>query len=176
MNDYHPSGVLGGLPHSRPHRRSPKRAIPGAAGPKTGEEPRNAPAEVDTAPVAEAKPHSASSRMARAGSAAKSRPRSAPKARASASAQPRPNRSEGGARTAEPGRSSAQSPRFSAQSPRPSAQSRQPGAPPTTRAPEPPDRPSAVATAAQAAAELAEIGLTMSARALRGALSRLPRP
>jgi translation initiation factor IF-2 len=33
-----------------------------------------------------------------------------------------------------------------------------------------------LATAMQAAAELAEIGLTASARALRGALSRLPRP
>jgi hypothetical protein len=31
-------------------------------------------------------------------------------------------------------------------------------------------------TAVQAAAELAEIGLKASARALRGALSRLPRP
>jgi hypothetical protein len=33
-----------------------------------------------------------------------------------------------------------------------------------------------VGTAVQAAAELAEIGLSMSARALRRALSRLPRP
>jgi hypothetical protein len=33
-----------------------------------------------------------------------------------------------------------------------------------------------VGTAVQAAAELAEIGLSVSARALRGALSRLPRP
>ncbi len=31
-------------------------------------------------------------------------------------------------------------------------------------------------TAVQATAELAEIGLSLSARALRGALSRLPRP
>jgi hypothetical protein len=31
-------------------------------------------------------------------------------------------------------------------------------------------------TAVQAAAELAEIGLSASARALRGAISRLPRP
>jgi hypothetical protein len=31
-------------------------------------------------------------------------------------------------------------------------------------------------TAVQAAAELAEIGLSVSARALRNALSRLPRP
>jgi hypothetical protein len=31
-------------------------------------------------------------------------------------------------------------------------------------------------TAVQAAAELAEIGLSASARALRGAIARLPRP
>jgi hypothetical protein len=31
-------------------------------------------------------------------------------------------------------------------------------------------------TAVQAAAELAEIGLSVSARAIRGAVSRLPRP
>jgi hypothetical protein len=35
---------------------------------------------------------------------------------------------------------------------------------------------SVLGTAVQAAAELAEIGLSVSARALRGALSRLPRP
>ncbi|MGI9183477.1 MAG: hypothetical protein ACR2GZ_00710 [Solirubrobacteraceae bacterium] len=45
------------------------------------------------------------------------------------------------------------------------------------RKPPPPD-PAAgpLGTAVQAAAELAEIGMMASARALRGALSRLPRP
>jgi hypothetical protein len=33
-----------------------------------------------------------------------------------------------------------------------------------------------IGTAVQAAAELAEIGLSMSARAIRRAVSRLPRP
>jgi hypothetical protein len=33
-----------------------------------------------------------------------------------------------------------------------------------------------VSTAVQAAAELAEIGMTVSARALRNAVSRLPKP
>ncbi len=40
----------------------------------------------------------------------------------------------------------------------------------------PRERPDLVATAVQAAAELAEIGLTVGARALRAAVSRLPRP
>jgi hypothetical protein len=43
-------------------------------------------------------------------------------------------------------------------------------------APAPAPRPGAVGTAVQAAAELTEIGLMASARALRGALARLPRP
>jgi hypothetical protein len=36
--------------------------------------------------------------------------------------------------------------------------------------------PSVLKTAVQAVAELAEIGLTLSARLLRSAVSRLPRP
>jgi hypothetical protein len=52
------------------------------------------------------------------------------------------------------------------------------GAPPAPhgRKPPPPTRTDILTTAVQAAAELAEIGLSASARALRGALSRLPRP
>jgi len=53
-----------------------------------------------------------------------------------------------------------------------------PGVPPSPSGHRPP-QPSGrdiVGTAAQAAAELAEIGLSMSARALRSAVSRLPRP
>jgi hypothetical protein len=40
----------------------------------------------------------------------------------------------------------------------------------------PPKGSDIVSTAVQAAAELAEIGLSVSARALRNAVSRLPRP
>jgi hypothetical protein len=49
----------------------------------------------------------------------------------------------------------------------------------TARGDEPsptPERPGTVETLVQAAAELTEIGLRASARALRGAVSRLPRP
>ncbi|MFL5860265.1 MAG: hypothetical protein ACJ780_05740 [Solirubrobacteraceae bacterium] len=42
--------------------------------------------------------------------------------------------------------------------------------------PSPQPSPGALETAVQAAAELAEIGLHVSTRALRGALARLPRP
>ena len=53
-----------------------------------------------------------------------------------------------------------------------------PGVPPMPRAapPEPAPNRRILGTAAQAAAEIAEIGLTASARALRNALARLPRP
>jgi hypothetical protein len=47
---------------------------------------------------------------------------------------------------------------------------------PRVRAPAPPSGPEILGTAVNAVAELAEIGLTASARALRGALARLPRP
>jgi hypothetical protein len=55
------------------------------------------------------------------------------------------------------------------------------GTPSGVRSPQPatrqsPGRHDILETAVQAAAELAEIGLTVSARALRSALSRFPRP
>lgn len=106
MSQERPPGVLGGLPHTRPHRRSDKRP----AKPKA---PRVArPAAVKPAPPPRA-----------------SEPQATPEA----------------AR-------------------RPTAASPQA---------ESPTRP--LGTAVQAAAELAEIGLMASARALRRALSRLPR-
>ncbi|MBV9197872.1 MAG: hypothetical protein JO168_27360 [Solirubrobacterales bacterium] len=55
----------------------------------------------------------------------------------------------------------------------------QPGGtpPPTgTRKPVPAGGAEILGTAVQAAAELAEIGLSLSARALRNALARLPKP
>lgn len=48
--------------------------------------------------------------------------------------------------------------------------------PPRSRRPAPSPGRDILGTAVQATAELAEIGLTVSARALRNALSRLPRP
>jgi hypothetical protein len=47
---------------------------------------------------------------------------------------------------------------------------------PASRRPAPPSGPEIVTTIVQAAAELVEIGFSASARAVRDALSRLPRP
>ena len=116
MSEEPPPGVLGGLPRSRPHRRSAKR-----------------PARVEQAAIAVPAP-----------AAPKAAPRAKPKPKPK-NAAVRPK--------ATPMRATA------------------------TPSPPPPERqPAVLGTAVQAAAELAEIGLMASARALRGALSRLPRP
>jgi hypothetical protein len=47
---------------------------------------------------------------------------------------------------------------------------------PASRRPAPPSGSNALGTAVQAAAELAEIGLSLSTRAVRNALARMPRP
>jgi hypothetical protein len=102
MADKPPPGVIESLPHSRPHRRSDKRAA----------KPQEPPA-----PQAQAQ---------------------APKPRATKPAAPK--------------------------------------APNAPERPVPEPSPGVLETAVQAAAELAEIGLHVGARALRSAVSRLPRP
>ena len=74
---------------------------------------------------------------------------------------------------------SATKPSTAAKKPAPLRQPAQPaGTPPGPRARRPaPSRGSdVVGTAVRAAAELAELGLTVGARAIRGAVARLPRP
>jgi hypothetical protein len=74
---------------------------------------------------------------------------------------------------------SASSRRRPAAQPKPTRlrQPAQPGGTPTAhRKPVPSTGADVLGTAVQAAAELAEIGLSVSARALRRAVSRLPRP
>ena len=74
---------------------------------------------------------------------------------------------------------SATKPSTAAKKPAPLRQPAQPeGTPPGHRARRPaPSRGSdVVGTAVRAAAELAELGLTVGARAIRGAVARLPRP
>jgi hypothetical protein len=117
MSDERPDDILGGLPHSRPHRRSAKRpAAPGV---------QSAEANPPPTPTPRATP----------------KPRATPTSRAT---------------------------------PKPRAEPRV-GARPEP-APPPAPNDGVLGTAVQAAAELAEIGLSASARALRGVLSRLPRP
>jgi hypothetical protein len=152
MSDQRSSDVLGALPHSRPHRRSQKRAS----------RPAQTPAEASTATsgaakrssAAQAKPTSSRSKS----SAAKRTTQAS--AKRTTQATPRATRSTAGKgpRIQQPAQPSG--------SPRGARASR----------PEPATRHDIFGTALQAAAELAEIGLTVSARALRGAVSRLPRP
>jgi hypothetical protein len=58
----------------------------------------------------------------------------------------------------------------------PSAATRAASSTPTQRPAQPPEGIELVGTAIQAAGELAQIGLTLGTKALRGAVSRLPRP
>jgi hypothetical protein len=135
MADEQPPGVLGGLPRTRPHRRSDKRAQRPAA-PPTPAAPAKAGATKSTAVKPRAvKPHAVNPRTVK--------PRTA-------AAEPRARVTK--VRTG----TDAERPR---------------------KAPPPPARTAGpLGTAVQAAAELTEIGLMASARALRGALSRLPHP
>ncbi len=137
MSDDRPTDVLGALPRTRPHRRSPKRAAP-------------APGTAPAAAPGPAKPAKTTSKgAATPSSAAKRKPPAA-----------RPRTRKAGS---EPIRQPAQ----------PAGTPSQPRA---NRVPVPPSGTEIVGTAVHAAAELAEIGLTAGARALRNALSRLPRP
>ena len=140
MTEPRPSQVLGGLPRSRPHRRSQRR-------PAVQQIAESASAQATT-----------------------------PEKSTGNAAAPKPNTTTGAApiATAAPtGRAAATSSAAPA------------GADPTTAGPARmlPVTPGARATrtdvlgtAVQAAAELAEIGLTVGARTLRNALSRLPHP
>jgi len=129
MSDERPDDILGGLPHSRPHRRSAKRpAAPGV---------QSAEANPPPTPTPRATP----------------KPRATPTSRATPKPRATPT---------------------SRATPKPRAEPRV-GARPEP-APPPAPNDGVLGTAVQAAAELAEIGLSASARALRGVLSRLPRP
>jgi hypothetical protein len=174
-DDEQHSQVLGALPRTRPHRRSDKRG----ARPAGAEQPAGAPnggrradAPNGDAP-AKAKPRRKAAAATQQPAKRAAKPRAASK--------PAANGREAG--------SSARSPKPSQVEPiRPttarsgSGRLRQPAQPEGTpearrgRRPAPPSGPDILGTAVQAAAELTEIGLTASARAIRRAVSRLPRP
>jgi hypothetical protein len=122
MNDERPPEVLGALPHTRPHRRSDKRAARAEKGAPASPAPKRKP-------------------------------------------KPKPERLSQPAQPAGAPPKASRSPKVR----------RAPTSPPPRR-PTPPSGGEILSTAVQAAAELTEIGLTASARALRNALSRLPRP
>jgi hypothetical protein len=97
--------------------------------------------------------------------------KTAPRPRKPAAAKPAPPANQPEPRSA-PTRATARRPQRLPQPAQPA------GVPPTSHD-RPADQPTGrhlLGTAAQAAAELAEIGLSVSARALRGVVDRLPRP
>jgi hypothetical protein len=180
MPDERAPSVLGGLPRTRPHRRSEKRpaAEPSPPPPPAG---TAGPAAKPPLVAPALKPRAAPKPKSRAAAKAKRKPATAPngaKSKAKASSATKP--AHAAAAASKPG-GAAQSHGGTMRQP---AQPR--GTPPLSRAvkrPAPrPARPGAtsgreiVGTAVQAAAELAEIGLAVSARAIRTAVSRLPRP
>jgi hypothetical protein len=177
MTDERPSDVLGGLPRTRPHRRSDKRATrPDQAKPAAAVSPE----AVDAVQAAVA---AGDSTVARPG--AKPKPPVAAKVTkakpaASARARPKPKAAGVGRPAKAPSASPAKS--ASASTARTAPTVAKPADAARAKIAAPPARPAksrrndVLTTAVQAAAELAEIGLTASARAIRRAVSRLPRP
>jgi hypothetical protein len=177
MSEKPPSEVLSALPRTRPHRRSEKR------GGKRAGEGNGAPPEPtadDAVQAAEAPPADEPVQTAEAPPAAKPKRARPAKPKTHAAADEAPARARGATGDVPARTRGARAPRTR---PKPRAERlRQPpqpgGTPPTPRSrkPVPATGADMVGTAIQAAAELAEIGLTVSARALRNAVSRLPRP
>ena len=156
MSNERPSAVLGALPRTRPHRRSQKRAA------------ASAPSATGAAPVSRATPPTTDPPK-QVASAPVPAPASAPR---------RQNRAGAGA-SDPPAGAVTQPDGAGWPHPRPLRQPSQPkGLPTTPRKPHPeqPGGADLLDTAVQAAAELTEIGLTVSARAIRRAVARLPRP
>lgn len=162
-------GVLAGLPRSRPQRRSGRRKPAAEASPAagTGEPP---PAEA----AASKRSGSARAKAAAGPRAKPARPASKPPKATRASTPKR--RTSASPRSGPPARAGAKG---SASRLRQPAQPRHVPPQPDRASPAPePSEEGAhlVGTAVQAAGELAQIGLTVGAQVLRGALSRLPRP
>jgi homospermidine synthase len=179
MADKPQAGVLGSLPRTRPHRRSAKRSpaepatdssqAPAAAANSSAAEAKAAPAK-----PAATKPKRAPKPTAKVSSAKSKAPTTAQaKAPARATAQAKaPATAKAHAKAPATAKAKAPTPHGHGTQPRTQA----PRAPAPGRTPAATDpEVGPLGTAVQAAAELAEIGMMASARALRGALSRLPR-
>lgn len=143
MSDKSHDSVLGSLPHSRPHRRSEKRAARAQVDATIPQSPE---------PPAAAKPKSTKAQATKAAAA---------KATKTAAAKPK---------------AAAPKPKATATKSTPAATATPEQREHACQPPSLPNGTELVSTAVKAAAELAEIGLTLGARALRIALSRLPRP
>lgn len=178
MADQHQSDVLGGLPRTRPQRRStkrPARASSAASLPASPAEPSQAPrrqakATSPTPPSRrQAKAASPTQRQAKASAAPAGQRRTGTQPTPLSKAQSRPRSAAG---VSKPGvRSKARADRL-AQPPQPRGIPSQPRSPVPSRT----ERPEILGTVVQAAAELTEIGLSLGAQVLRRAVARLPRP
>lgn len=151
--------VLRSLPATRPQRRSARRdraAKAPAATPKSAAAPKGSfPKSAETA-----KPSAASARAA----AKPARKRAA----AGAAAAKRPS---GGAK-----RAGAKPTGARLKGVRPSEATRAASSTPGERPANPPEGIELVGTAIQAAGELAQLGMSLGTKALRGAVRRIPRP
>ena len=161
MSEETPSDVLGALPHSRPHRRSDKRGARPAANvaePQAAAAKPKAPAAPKPKPTAAAEPKAAKPKpkVTAAKPATRTKAGAAPKASAAIKTGQRPRLQQPAQPQGTPSRSPVKRP-----APKRAGTS---------------ERHDILGTAVQAAAELAEIGLTAGARAIRHAVSRLPRP
>jgi hypothetical protein len=176
MTEPRPSQVLGGLPRSRPHRRSQRRQavqpIPQSAPPRAtmaGESTAKTGVPTLESKISVAKPETRSGEP-RASAATPRTPAGEPRARTSA-AKPK-TRSTTAVDPKPTVTVSGETPGSAAPN----------GADPVTAGPARTSQAAratgteVLGTAVQAAAELAEIGLTFWARTLRDAVSRLPHP
>jgi translation initiation factor IF-2 len=200
MSDERPSDVLSALPRTRPHRRSGKRAERSVDTPASAAEPAAGeakPAARAAKPAAgAAKPQAEKLKAAAAKPKAAKPPARKPTSTKPTAAKPtarkpstaKPSTAKPTAARPTAATPAARKPRAGtgagtrAKTPYQGERLRQPPQPAGTpsrqrsRKPVPASGTEILGTAVQAAAELAEIGLSVSARALRNAVSRLPKP
>jgi hypothetical protein len=147
--------VFGSLPNTRPQRRSARREPTGAKATPTASRATSSGAAAKAKPAARTKPAARASAATQANSATSAKP-------AAKAAPPRTTASKSAAQAAPPRASASEIPPAGYATPRGDDG--------------PPHGAELVATAVQAAGELAQIGLAVGGRALKSALGRLPRP
>ena len=174
MSDQPPSDVLGALPRRRPHRRSDKRPSPAQAQSPTPSDG----GEASTRPPSPSGPQTTRSRGTRLKQSSRSTAETATVADEPTTAQ-EPAAPQEPITPREPATAPEPDP-LGADTDRPQRlrQPAQPAGVPATprRRPAQSGGRHVLTTAVHAAAELTEIGLSVSARALRGMVERLPRP
>jgi hypothetical protein len=159
------SDVLGSLPSMRPQRRSPKRGVQPAPANADGE------ATADGGSTGKGKGNTGAAKR-RAPAA-----RPAPRAGSAGKGAGRASGSRAGAGAGGRGATRARGPAAAAGQATPRKVAAQGYEPVSQHAPvQPPTGREILASAVQAAGEVAQLGLTISERLLRAAASRLPKP